>query len=110
MQTEAYRNVWRQLCELVRLYLVSARLTVSEKVARLLGMLAVCAIIFVLAVVGFLFFSLAAINWIGTGVGIEWAYMIMGGFYVLLIVALVLFKKQLIVNPLARFISRLLFN
>lgn len=110
MQTEAYRNLWRQLTELVRLYLVNARLTLTEKMARLLGLLAVCAIIFVLGVVAFLFISLALINWIGTGVGIEWAYMIMGGFYILLIVLLLVFKKVLLINPLSRFISRLLFN
>ncbi|MCM1336313.1 MAG: hypothetical protein NC187_04660 [Candidatus Amulumruptor caecigallinarius] len=110
MQTEAYRNVWRQVTELAKLYLVNARLTLTEKMARLLGLLAVCAIVFVLGVVAFLFISLAIINWIGTGVGIEWAYMIMGGFYVLLIVLLFLFKKALIINPLSRFISRLLFN
>ena len=110
MQTEAYRNVWRQISELAKLYLVNARLTLTEKMARLLGLLAVCAIVFVLAVVAFLFISLALINWIGIGVGIEWAYMIMGGFYVLLIVVLFIFKKALIINPLARFISRLLFT
>ena len=110
MQTEAYRNLWHQLTELVRLYLVNARLTLTEKMARLLGLLAVCAIIFVLGVVAFLFISLALINWIGTGVGIEWAYMIMGGFYILLIALLLVFKKVLLINPLSRFISRLLFN
>lgn len=110
MSSETYRTLFGQVSELVKLYLVSARLTLAEKIARLLTVLTLCAIIFVLSVVGLLFIALAIIHWISLGVGIEWAYMIMGCAFLILIAVLVVFKKQLICNPLARFISRLLFN
>lgn len=110
MGSESYKHLWAQLSELSKMYIINAKLTLAEKVTRLLAMLGICALVFVLGVVAFLFISLALINWISQGTGIEWAYMIMGGFYVLLIVILVVFKRLLIINPLSRFLTRLLFN
>lgn len=57
-----------------------------------------------------LFLSIALVHWIAMGIGAMWAYLIIGGLYLLLIGVFVLFKKRLIVNPICRFISQLLLS
>lgn len=110
MDSESYKSLWLRITELVKLYLANAKLTVTEKVARLMATVTLCAIVFVLGVLAFFFLSIALIYWIASGTGTEWAYVIMGGFYLLLILILVIFKKQLIVNPICKFISQLLLS
>lgn len=110
MDSESYKSLWVRITELVKLYLANAKLTVTEKVARLMATVTLCAIVFVLGVLAFFFLSIALIYWIASGTGTEWAYVIMGGFYLLLILILVIFKKQLIVNPICKFISQLLLS
>lgn len=110
MDSESYKSLWLRITELVKLYLANAKLTVTEKVARLMATVTLCAIVFVLGVLAFFFLSIALIYWIASGTGTEWAYVIMGGFYLLLILVLVIFKKQLIVNPICKFISQLLLS
>ncbi len=40
-----------------------------------------------------------------------WAsYAILGGFFLLLVVLVIAFRKHIIVNPIARFVSRLVFD
>lgn len=110
MDSESYKSLWLRITELVKLYFANAKLTVTEKVARLMATVTLCAIVFVLGVLAFFFLSIALIYWIASGTGTEWAYVIMGGFYLLLILVLVIFKKQLIVNPICKFISQLLLS
>lgn len=110
MDTESYKNLWMRLSELIKLYWANTKLTVAEKAARLMATIALCAIVFVLGVLAFFFLSIALVYWIASGTGTEWAYLIMGGFYLLLIIVFVLFKKQLIANPICKFISQLLLS
>lgn len=110
MDTESYKNLWMRLSELIKLYWSNTKLTVTEKAARLLATIALCAVVFVLGVIAFFFLSIALVHWIAMGIGAMWAYLIIGGLYLLLIGVFVLFKKQLIVNPICRFISQLLLS
>lgn len=110
MDTDSYKTLWLRISELLKLYLANAKLTVTEKAARFMAAVTLCAIVFVLGVLTFFFLSIALVYWIASGTGTEWAYVIMGGFYLLLIIILVVFKKQLIVNPICKFISQLLLS
>lgn len=110
MNTDSYKNLWVKLSELIKLYLANTKLTATEKIARLLATIALCAIVAVLSVLAFFFLSIAVVHWIASETGSEWAYIIMGGFYLLLMIVFVSFKKQLIVNPICKFISQLLLS
>ena len=76
---------WEELKSTLKLNVDYAKLTAAEKMTMLLTSIA-------------------------TGVGIIWAYFIMCAFYVLILAAILAFRKQLIINPIARFVSRLFFN
>lgn len=42
--------------------------------------------------------------------GLMWSFLVISGFYLLLIIILFAFKKKLIINPIIRFLSQLFLN
>ncbi|MCM1075858.1 MAG: hypothetical protein NC411_00685 [Bacteroides sp.] len=103
-------TLWAEIKESLRLNVNYAKFTAAEKLTLLLTTITFAIIGFVLVSLVMFFLSIAIVRCIATGVGLIGAYFIMCGFYVILLGAVVLFRKQLIVNPIARFVSRLFFN
>ncbi len=101
---------WEELKSTLKLNVDYAKLTAAEKMTMLLTSVAFALLAFVLVSLIMFFLSLAIVRCIATGVGIIWAYFIMCAFYVLILAAILAFRKQLIINPIARFVSRLFFN
>lgn len=105
-----FARLWASLREYIALNINYAKLTASEKLTLFLAAAACVLSYFVFGTLVFFFMSLAVVEWIGEAIGVAPAYAIMGGFYLLLILVVSLFKKQLIVNPIARFITKLIFH
>ncbi len=105
-----FHTLWVELQDTFKLNVDYAKLTLAEKLTVLLSTASVALLLFVLVSLAMFFLSLAVVRWIATGVGIMWAYFIMCGFYVVVLSLIVSFRKQLIVNPIALFVSRLFFN
>lgn len=103
-------TLWAELKDTFKLNVNYAKLTVAEKMTLLLTTAAFSLIGFVLISLFMFFLSLAIVRCIASGVGLIWAYFIMCGFYLILLGLVVAFRKQLIINPIARFVSRLFFN
>lgn len=102
--------MWAELRTTLKLNVDYAKLTAAEKLTMLLTTLAFALLAFVLISLIMFFLSIAVVRCMATGVGLIWAYFIMCAFYVVLFVVAVAFRKQLIINPVARFVSRLFFN
>ena len=102
--------LWAELKESLKLNVDYAKFTAAEKVTMLLTTVTFALIAFILISLFMFFLSIAIVRCIATGVGMIWAYFIMCGFYIILLGVVIAFRKQLIVNPIARFISRLFFN
>ena len=102
--------LWAEIKESLKLNVDYAKFTAAEKVTMLLTTVTFALIAFILISLFMFFLSIAIVRCIATGVGMIWAYFIMCGFYILLLGVVIAFRKQLIVNPIARFISRLFFN
>lgn len=94
----------------IKLLLEDTRLNIAEKLTRLLSALTVCALVLVLALATLLFLSIAAGIALADIMNPIWAYVIVGSFYAVLAVVIFFCKTTLIVNPIARFISRLLIE
>ncbi|MBD5314303.1 MAG: hypothetical protein K2G41_03435 [Duncaniella sp.] len=103
-------TLWAEMKEMLKLNVDYAKLTVAEKMTLLLTTAAFALLGFVLISLFMFFLSLAIVRCIATGVGMIWAYFIMCGFYMILLGVIIAFRKQLIINPIARFVSRLFFN
>ena len=105
-----FNTLWSELKTTFKLNVDYAKLTAAEKLTLLLTSVSLALLAFVLLSIIMFFMSLALVRCIATGVGMIWAYVIMGAFYIVLLAVIVLFRKQLIVNPISRFVSRLFFN
>ncbi|MDE6627926.1 MAG: phage holin family protein [Muribaculaceae bacterium] len=102
--------VYRLLRRLGSLYAESARLIVAEKMTQLLSAGLMLIICLVLGIFALAFFSGTCVELLAMVLPAWAGYAILGAFFVLLIVLIVVFRKALIVNPIARFISRLVFE
>ena len=69
--------------------------------------MATSVIVGVLAILIFFFISIACVHWLGMVISMALAYTIMAAVYVVLLVVAWLFRRQLIVDPIAKFISKL---
>lgn len=94
----------------LKLLIEDTRLNVAEKLTRLMSAVAIAAILLFLAVVTLVFLSLGISMALSEVMKPLWAFIIVAGFYMVLCVALIIARKQLIVDPIARFLSKLLLN
>lgn len=98
------------LRRLIRLYIDYSKLTLAEKLTRLLSIAALTLIIVGLSLIALFFATFAVAELLSEFFEPYWAFLIVVGFYCLLILAVVLFSQQLIFNPIARFLSSILLN
>lgn len=102
-----FSALWHEVRQYFDLNVEYAKLTVAEKTAILLTAVATATVCGVLVVLVFFFISLAIVYWLGMVMSVALAYTIMGAFYVALLVVAIVFRRQLIINPISRFISKL---
>jgi len=105
-----FRQIIDEGKEYVKYRLEYGKLTLTEKLVMLLSSLALGLICVFLGVLGIFFLSISALDWIASFVGHSWAAMIICGAYVLLTVLVIVLRKQLIINPMSRLISRIILK
>ena len=87
------------------------KLNVIEKVVRLFTAIAILTAIVGLLSLTAIYFSFAAAYALQPLVGsLAWAFLIVGGVYLLLLILIVLFRHQLIQRPLVKFLAHLLMS
>ena len=92
----------------VKLLVEDARLNAAEKLTRMFSAIALCSLLTIVGIAAMVFISLAAGIALTSVMEPIWAFVIVAGVYILALVLLVVFRTQLLVNPIARFVSRLL--
>lgn len=95
------------LLRYVSLQLDYARLTATEKLTVLLSTIALYALIVILGFITLVFISIGVGHWLAVTIAPYTAYLFVSAFYLILLILLIVFRKQLIFNPAARFLSRL---
>lgn len=107
-------NTYKRLLEIGRKYvkysIEELKLTAAEKTTVLISTAAVVTIVGFLCVLLVFFISLAVAHWLATLMPIALAYAIMAVFFLICGVIIFLLRKILIVDPIARFISRLFLS
>lgn len=92
----------------VSLLIEDTRLSVAEKVTRLVASIAFVAAVVIVSTVAMVFISLSASMFLSQVIGPRWAFLIVAGFYALVLIIILAAKRVLLVDPIARFISRLI--
>ena len=101
------KTLWAEFRSYLELNIEYAKLTGAEKVTLLLTAAATVSIIAVLGILIFFFFSIACVHWLGDLVSVAMAYTIVAGVYVALLIVALVCRRRLIINPIAKFITRL---
>lgn len=98
------------LIRLCRLYIENAKLTLTEKLTLLLSAALLVIISLVFGVFALAFFAGAAIEALELVMEPWLSNLILGGVFVLFMLLTFILRKSLIPNPIARFISRMIFD
>lgn len=103
-------TLWREIKEYFELNVEYAKLTAAEKLAVLMTAAAIAAISGVMALIVLFFISIAAVHWLSLCMSLALAYTIMAAFNLLILALILLFREKLIVDPISKFISRLILR
>lgn len=90
------------------LYFEKARLKTTEKITILLATIAFTAVITALGLVFFVFVSIGVGHYLATSIAPHLAYLIVAAFYLLIFLLALAMRRRLFVDPISRFMSRLL--
>ncbi len=87
-----------------------AKLTVTEKISVILGMSFLFFIVLILSLGGGIYLSFALVHLLKPLLGLAASYAVVGLFFLVLAGITIIFRRHLILNPITRFISRVLLN
>ncbi|MCF0212839.1 MAG: phage holin family protein [Muribaculaceae bacterium] len=87
-----------------------ARLTAAEKLAVLMTSAAVALVLGAVACLIFFFISMALVYWMATFMTVAMAYTIMAAFYVVAFIVIFFLRKQVLINPICKFISKIILR
>ena len=86
------------------------RLTAVEKTVRLLTAVAMTLVLSVVFLLALIAFSIALAFYFGETMGYVLGFALVGGIYILMLLACLAFRKQWIERPLVRFLAKLLME
>lgn len=90
------------------LYFEKGRLKVTEKITILLATIAFSAVIMALGLVCLVFVSIGIGHLLATTIAPHLAYLIIAAFYLIFFGLAIILRRKLFVDPISRFMSRLL--
>ncbi len=92
------------------MYVENIRLTSAEKLTVLFSSVALFVTAFVLGIIGMIFISIGLASMLEDYIAPFWSYFIIAAVFLCIVVILFVFKTQIIINPIARFVSKLLID
>lgn len=110
MEGKNLSSAWTLTKQLLRLKVEDARLVMAERLSILLDSLLFIIIAILLGTCCLGFITFAIVHFLSTVMEPGWAYMIIAAFYAAMIGILIMLRRQLITNPVARLISRLILE
>lgn len=90
------------------LYADYMRLSAAEKMSMLLSAIALYTLTVALALIALIFFFIGVGFLLASVMTLYWSFFIVTAFYILIFSLLIIFRHTLIVDPIARFVSRLI--
>lgn len=104
------KQIFAEAKAYAELRIAYGKLTAAEKLTTLLSVMALSLILLLLGVTAFAFLSVAAVDRLSDYIGMPLSCLSMCGFYLLIGFLLVALRKPLVINPVARLITRLILK
>lgn len=108
--TDEIRDLLSQSINWAKLEVEYLKLTAAEKVIIIVSMMVIGIVVLILLLPAILMFLFALAQVFIGFLPVAVAYVCVGGIVLLLLGILVLFRKHLVINPVAKFISRVLLD
>ncbi len=108
--TQSVKTLWATFKKYVSLNVESAKLTATEKLTILFAAIAFYFVAIILGFVSVFFVSMALCHILSQSLEPHYVYFIMAAFYVVLLVVVYALRKALFLNPMSRFLSKLILN
>lgn len=103
-----YTKISSEVRRLFSLEVENLQLMLTEKLTLLFGRLALVAVCFIVGATALVFLSMSVADFLLRGLAPCWTYLIIAGFYILIIIIAASLRRKLIIDPIARFISRVI--
>ena len=118
MENDTYQekdDVYKSLVNNVKDYadfqLQLLKLNIVEKTSQILSLLIVIIAGTILLMAAFVYFSMMFVLWMKTLTGsLTYGFLIIAAFFLLLFILFVLLRKKLIINPIIKKMSSILFS
>lgn len=111
METEDKSNgLLPLLRRMASLGVESVKLTMAERLTVFCSAISIIAILAMVMGFVLLFLSLGCVKMLSQSINEHWAYVIVGGVYVVAGIVIVVARRAMVVDPIARFISRLILG
>lgn len=108
IDSDNYKQLVEEIKRYVTLQVDYSRLTVVEKMVVLLSTAAVSVIVGALAISVLFYLSLSLESYLTQVLGCQWgAYLIVASLYLILMGVVIGLRDKLIINPIAKFLSKL---
>lgn len=108
--TDEIKELFTQSINWAKLEVEYLKLTAAEKIIILVSMMVIGVVVLLLLLPAILMFLFALAQVFIGFLPVAVAYVCVGGIVLLLLGILVLFRKQLVINPVAKFISKVLLD
>lgn len=104
------KDIKDSLTRLVRLYLESTKLTIIEGLTIFIGGLMLVTFALVCIIIFLMFISFGVAEELRLIMSPGLAYLTVAAIWLIILAVVVLFRNQILYDPLVRFISRLILN
>lgn len=109
-EDDKYRQFVRDAKAYAELQTDMLRLNLVEKLSQIVSYLAMALIGCILGLTAFVYFSMAFVFWMKDMLGsLLPGFLMVGGFFVLLVLLVWLFRKKWLVNPVIKKLSSIVF-
>lgn len=110
LSDNSYRKILEEVKKLCGLHVENVKLQLTEKLTLLLAKIMIVMIVLIMAIVAMIFMTIAFAQWIKNFIEPSLAYCIVASFYVLIALIVYILRRKLIIDPIARFISRVILD
>ena len=108
--SDSFRTLWNEAKNYLELQKEYLKLDTAEKLSVLLSAALTTILCLIFALAALLFLVVALALWLANIVGSAWSFAIMGGAMLLVIVIILVARKRWIVQPVTRFIAKLIVD
>lgn len=103
-------RLYQEVKRLTGLEIENAKLLITEKLTLLISRITLAAVAFVVCTCAVIFLSMSLSDWLLHSLEPCWTYLIVALFYLLLATIAVIFRRRIFVDPIARYISRVILD